>query len=143
MFRWPCRAGASGQPLVEVLLAYRLRAGQSAQALNRRLIVPHSSRKNPFPRLQILRITSKLLKQLNSNKPRRASAGPRSVPLRAALLCLCCAAAFLSRGGERVSGPTRQGGHAFTTNTGSAKITAGILTRTLSLQDGQIGSGWC
>lgn len=102
--------------------------------------MPHSSRKNHFPRLQILRIASNLPKLLNSNNPQRASAGPRFVPLPAALVCLCCAAAFLACGGERVSGPTQQGGPAFTTNSGSATITAGILTRTLSFKDGNLAT---
>ena len=86
-------------------------------------------------------LSANLLKLLNSNKPQRASAGPRSGPLRpAAVLCLCCAAAFLARGGERVSGAKRQGDPAFTTNAGSAQITAGILTRTLSLKDGNLAT---
>ena len=56
------------------------------------------------------------------------------------MLCLCCADGLLSRGGERLSGPSQQRGPAFTINTGSAKITAGILTRTLSLQDGNLAT---
>jgi hypothetical protein len=96
---------------------------------------------NHFPGLQNPKLSSNLLKQLNSNNPRRASAGMRSRPRQVAeVLCLCCAAAFLAHGGERVSEAKRQAVPAFTTNAMSAQITTGILTRTFSLKHGDLAT---
>ena len=78
---------------------------------------------------------------MNSNKPQWASFGRRSWPRRAEeVLCFCCAAALLAHGGERDARLRRPGDPAFTTNAGSAQITAGFLTRTLSLKDGNLAT---
>ena len=96
---------------------------------------------NHFPGLEVLKIISKLLKQLNSKRPQRPATGLWSGPRRAAaVLCLCCAAAFLARGSERASGAKRQREPAFTTSAGSAQIKAGILTRRFGFKDGNLAT---
>jgi hypothetical protein len=97
---------------------------------------PGSGRTNS-PRLQILSIISNLPKQLNTNKTQPAWAGPRRA---AAALCLCCTAVLLARDGEQGSRAERRSTPAFTTNAGSAQITAGILTRTLSFKDSNLAT---